>query len=120
MVQMLRLLQVSLLQVSLRPVARRADAMDRMRSCDVGVLDRTVILELDPYVSFFCVVLSGACVRDIVDDLPAVTPVHRGPRNLCDRPTLFRPASRRSEIGIWEKIYKTQTKTQPCHTRWSI
>ena len=120
MVQMLRLLQVSLLQVSLRPVARRADAMDRMRSCDVGVLDRTVILELDPYVSFFGVVLSGACVRDIVDDLPAVTPVHRGPRNLCDRPTLFRPASRRSEIGIWEKIYKTQTKTQPCHTRWSI
>ena len=75
MVQMLRLLQVSLLQVSLRPVARRADAMDRMRSCDVGVLDRTVILELDPYVSFFGVVLSGACVRDIVDDLPAVTPV---------------------------------------------
>ena len=65
MVQVLRLLQVnrptvSDTTVSLRPVARRADAMNATGLCDVGMVDHTVILELDPYVCFL-VVLSGAC-----------------------------------------------------------
>ena len=58
MVQVLRLLQVnrptvSDTTVSLRPVARRADAMNATGLCDVGMVDHTVILELDPYVCFF-------------------------------------------------------------------
>ena len=66
----------------------------------MGMLDRTVILELDPYVSFFGVVLSGACVRDIVDDLPAATPVHRAIFATA-RPFSSRvPLPRRSEIGV--------------------
>ena len=58
MVQVLRLLQVnrptvSDTTVSLRPAARRADAMNATGLCDVGMVDHTVSLELDPYGFFW-------------------------------------------------------------------
>ena len=101
MVQVLRLLQVnrptvSDTTVSLRPAARRADAMNATGLCDVGMVDHTVSLELDPYVFFggTRVVLSGACAISRDD--------------FCQSSTLAvtRPGSRRPPpfVFAFEKI----------------